>query len=35
MEKFNVVIASLERAPEIILPLVAEVPASILKPSRE
>jgi hypothetical protein len=31
MQKFNAVIASLERAPEIILPLVAEVPESILK----
>lgn len=31
METFNAVIASLERAPEIILPLVAEVPESILR----
>jgi len=31
MDKFNVVIASLERAPEIILPLVREVPEAILK----
>jgi len=31
MEKFNVIIASLERAPEIVLPLVREVPEAILK----
>jgi DinB family protein len=31
MAKYAVVIASLERAPEIVLPLVAEVPESILK----
>lgn len=31
MENFNVIIAALERAPEIILPLAREVPETILK----
>jgi hypothetical protein len=31
MEKINVIVAALERAPEIILPLVREVPEAILK----
>jgi hypothetical protein len=31
MDKINVVVAALERAPEIILPLVREVPEAILK----
>jgi hypothetical protein len=31
MDKFNVVVATLERAPEIVLPLVREVPEAIVK----
>jgi hypothetical protein len=31
MDKFNVVVAALERAPEIVLPLIREVPETILK----
>jgi DinB superfamily len=31
MDKFNVIVAALERAPEIVLPLVLEVPETILK----
>jgi hypothetical protein len=31
MDKFNVVVAALERAPEIVLPLVREVPEAIVK----
>ncbi len=31
MDKFNIVVGALERAPEIILPLVREVPEAIVK----
>jgi hypothetical protein len=31
MDRFSVIVASLERAPEIVLPLVREVPVQILK----
>jgi hypothetical protein len=31
MDKINVIVAALERAPEIVLPLVREVPQAILK----